>query len=135
MTQALLLLQHAPANATKSATSCPSFTISSQKGRWQCVMLRQSGHACRPRSGLRPSLELQTGRNTAWQPYQPLQLPLQPLAYNITPRCQTLLADLNLDLTESFVDMTCVLLWAGPAYAGERVCACRHFNTQLDTSQ
>lgn len=63
-------------------------------------------------------MELQTGRNTAWRPYQPPQLPLQPLAYHVNPRQQTQLAQLHPASAQSFADMACVLLWAGPTYAG-----------------
>ena len=93
--------------------SCP---CSSTKPDSRCI------HACRVSSRLRPDLELQTGRGTAWQPYQPLQLPLQPLAYNITPRQQIQLAELHSSMAESFVDMTCVLIWAGPSFAGNTEC-------------
>ena len=63
-------------------------------------------------------MELQTGRNTAWRPYQPPQPATQPLAYHVMPRHQTLLAHLHPASAQSFADMTCVLLWAGPTYAG-----------------
>ena len=63
-------------------------------------------------------MELQTGRNTAWRPYQPPHIPMHPLAYHVKPRHQTLLAHLHPALAQSFVDMICVLLWAGPIYTG-----------------
>ena len=73
----------------------------------------------RLRSGLRPPLELQTGRNTLWQPYTPSQLALQYLAFNFTPRQQTLLSDVEPGMLHTCLDMTCVLLSAGPVYAGK----------------
>lgn len=68
-------------------------------------------------------MELQTGRNTAWRPYQPPQTPLQPLAYHVKPRHQTLLAHLQPASAQSFADMTCVVLWAGPTYTGVLISA------------
>ncbi len=67
----------------------------------------------RPKSGLRPVLELQTGRNSTWQPCTSSPLALQHLAYNVNPRRQVFLRDLCPEMMATFVDMTCVLLWAG----------------------
>ena len=70
-------------------------------------------------------MELQTGRNTVWRPYQPRQFAQQPLAYSISPRHQSLLADLQPEMAETFVDMTCALIWTGPTYAGTAIWYCK----------
>ena len=79
-------------------------------------------------------MELQTGRNTAWRPYQPPQTPMQPLAYHVKPRHQTLLTHLHPALAQSFADMTCVLLWAGPTYTGALLSAQVYHNRAVTNS-
>ncbi|KAL0024592.1 hypothetical protein WJX77_001215 [Trebouxia sp. C0004] len=63
--------------------------------------------------GLTHALQLRTGKNTAWQPYKPSESALQHLAYCVHPRRQAQLAELQPEMLGSYVDMTCVLLWAG----------------------
>ena len=64
-------------------------------------------------------MELQTRRKTSWQVYKPSEPALQRLAYTVNPRQQVLLSDLQPEMVESFVDMTCVLLWAGEIFDGD----------------